>query len=167
MSARYQLLSPWPDKALAFTTAIERVARLIGRARSGMAIHFELTVPGWRLLRLVAQSGSRATFTRLARRLHVTRPSARETAGRLCEGGYLSIGRLPGDRRFRHLAVTEAGMECLSKVDAAIEALLLEMTNDVPAARLEDESRLLDRMARRLRACETVLRRPTRRPATG
>ena len=67
MSARDQLLSPWPEKAIAFTTAIERLARLIGRARSAMAIHFELTLPGWRLLRLVEQSGSRATLTRLAR----------------------------------------------------------------------------------------------------
>ena len=167
MSARYQLLSPWPEQALAFTTAIERVARLIGRARSGMAAHFQLTVPGWRMLRLVEQSGSRATLTRLARRLHVTRPSARETASRLCDLGYLSIGRSPGDRRLRLLTVTVAGMECLSEVDAGIQFLLLEMTNDVPAACLVDATRILDRMARRLRACETVLRRPPRRPATG
>ena len=167
MSARYQLLSPWPDKALAFTTAIERVARLIGRARSGMAAHFQLTVPGWRMLRLVEQSGSKATLTNLARRLHVTRPSARETAGRLCDLGYLSIGRSPGDRRLRRLIVTVAGMECLSEVDAGIQALLLEMTNDVPAACLVDATRILERMAMRLRACETVLRRPPRRPTTG
>ena len=167
MSARYQLLSPWPDKAIAFTTAVEGVARLICRARSGMAIDFQLTVPGWRLLRVVAQSGSRATLTQLARRLHVTRPSARETATRLCEVGYLSIGRVPGDRRFRRLAVTDAGLECLSELDAAIEFLLLEMTNDVPATHLEDATRILDRMAKRLRACETVLRRRPRRPAEG
>ena len=88
-------------------------------------------------------------------------------ASRLCDGGYLTIGRLPGDRRFRRLTVTDAGMECLSEVDAAIEVLLLEMTNDVPAACLDDASRILDRMARRLRACETVLKRPPRRRATG
>ena len=169
MSARYQLLSPWPDKAIAFTTAIEGVARLIGRARSAMAIDFQLTVPGWRLLQQVAQSGNSATLTHLARRLHVTRPSARETAGRLCDAGYLSIGRVPGDRRFRRLAVTDAGLESLSELDAAIEVLLLEMTNDIPAKHLEDASRILDRMAKRLRACETVLRRPPRprRPAAG
>ena len=167
MSARYQLLSPWPEQALAFTTAIERVARLIGRARTGMSAHFQLTVPGWRMLRLVEQSGSRATLTHLARRLHVTRPSARETAGRLCDLGYLSIGRPPGDRRLRLLTVTDAGMECLSEVDAGIQFLQLEMTNDVPAAFLVDATRILDRMAKRLRACETVLRRPPRRPATG
>ncbi len=167
MSARYQLLSPWPEQALAFTTAIERVARLIGRARSGMAAHFELTVPGWRMLRLVEQSGSRATLTQLARRLHVTRPSARETASRLCDVGFLSIGPSPGDRRLRRLTVTDAGKECLSEVDASIQFLLLEMTNDVPAACLVDTTRILDRMASRLRACETVFRRPTRRPATG
>jgi hypothetical protein len=49
-------------------------------------------------------------------------------------------------------------MECLSEVDAGIDVLLLEMTNDVPVAFLVDASRVLDRMARRLRACETVLR---------
>ena len=157
MSARYQLLSPWPEKAIAFTTSIERVARLIGHARSAMAIHFELTVPGWRLLRLVERSGSRATLTRLARRLHVSRPSARQTAGRLCDLGYLSICQLPGDRRFRRLAVTDAGLECLSEVDAGIEFLLLEMTNDLPAASLDDTSRILNRIARRLRACEPCL----------
>lgn len=160
-------ISPWPDKAIAFTTAIERVARLICRARSGMAIDFQLTVPGWRLLRLVAQSGSRATLTYLARRLHVTRPSARQSARRLCEGGYLSIGGVSGDRRFRRLEVTDAGLECLSEMDAAIEVLLLEMTNDIPATHLEDAARILDRMTKRLRACETVFRRPPRRPAAG
>jgi DNA-binding MarR family transcriptional regulator len=167
MSARYQLLSPWPEQAIAFTTAIERVARLIGRARSGMAAHFELTIPGWRMLWLVEQSGSRATLTHLARNLHVTRPSARETASRLCDIGYLSIGRSPGDQRLRLLTVTDAGMECLSEADAGIQFLLLEMTNDVPAACLVDTTRILDRMAGRLRACETLLRRPPRRPATG
>lgn len=167
MSARYQLLCPWPDKALAFTTAIERVAELIGRARSGTAAHFEVTAAGWRLLQLVEQSGRRATLTHLARRLRVTRPSASETANRLCAVGYLSISRPPGDRRIRRLTVTEAGMECLADVDAGVQALLLEMTNDVPAARLEEATRVLDRMAGRLRACETVFRRPPARPATG
>jgi len=167
MSARYQLFSPWPEQAIAFTTAVERVARLIGRARSGMAAHFELTIPGWRMLRLVEQSGSRATLTHLAWQLHVTRPSARETASRLCDLGYLSIGRPPGDRRHRLLTVTDAGMECLSEVDGGIDVLLLEMTNDVPAAFLADATRTLDRMASRLRECETLLRRPPRRPATG
>jgi DNA-binding MarR family transcriptional regulator len=159
VSARYQRLSPWPEKAIAFTTSIERLARLMGRARSAMAIHFELTVPGWRLLRLVERSGSRATLTRLARRLRVSRPSACQTASRLRDLGYLSIGGLPGDRRFRRLAVTDAGMECLSEVDAGIEFLLLEMTNDLPAACLEDTLQILNRMARRLQACETVFRR--------
>jgi DNA-binding MarR family transcriptional regulator len=167
VSAPYQLFSPWPEQALAFTTAIERVARLTGRARSGMAAHWQLTVPGWRMLRLIEQSGYRATLTKLARRLHVTRPSARETAGRLCDLGDLSIGWSPGDRRLRRLTVTAAGLECLSEVDAGIQALLLEMTNDVPAAFLVDATRVLGRVARRLRACETVLRRPPPRPATG
>ncbi|MND04150.1 hypothetical protein D3C83_242940 [compost metagenome] len=58
-------------------------------------------------------------------------------------------------------------MECLSEMDAGIQFLLLEMTNDVPAASLADATRVLDRMARRLRACETGLRRPPRRRATG
>jgi DNA-binding MarR family transcriptional regulator len=132
-----------------------------------MAVHFELTVPGWRMLKLVERSGTSATLTNLARRMHVTRPSARETAGRLCDAGYLSIGRLPGDRRYRLLAATEAGMECLSEVDAGIDVMLLEMTNDIPAAGLAEGSRVLDRMARRLRTCETVLRRPARPAATG
>lgn len=167
LSPRYQLLCPWPEKSLAFTTAIERVADLIGRARSVFAGNFEVTAAGWRLLQLVEQSGSRATLTHLARRLHVTRPSASETASRLCAAGYLSIGRSSGDRRVRRLTVTEAGLECLSDVDAGIHTLLLEMTNDVPAPSLVDATRTLDRMARRLRACETVFRRPPRRPATG
>lgn len=129
-TTRYQLLSPWPEQALAFTTSIERVAR----------------------------SGNRATLTELARRMNVTRPSASETASHLCDVGYLSIGRGPGDRRFRQLKVTEAGKECLSEVDAGIDFLLLEMTNDIQVACLVDTSRVLDRMARRLSACETVLR---------
>jgi hypothetical protein len=32
MTARYQLLSLWPEQALALTTSIELVANLIGRA---------------------------------------------------------------------------------------------------------------------------------------
>jgi DNA-binding MarR family transcriptional regulator len=166
MTTRYQLFSPWPDQALAFTTAIEHVADLIGRARSGMAAHFELTVPGWRMLQLAQQSGSGATLTTLARLLHLARPSARETASRLCDVGYLLIGPSPNDRRLRLLTVTDAGMECLSEADASIQALLLEMTNDVPVASLVEATRILDRMAMRLRACETLLRRPPRWPAT-
>lgn len=90
--------------------------------------------------------------------MHVTRPSASETASRLGDVGYLSIRRVPGDRRLRLLEVTEAGLECLSEVDAGIDFLLLEMTNDVQLACLVDTSRVLDRIARRLNACETVLR---------
>jgi DNA-binding MarR family transcriptional regulator len=159
LSPRYQLLCPWPEKSLAFTTAIERVADLIGRARSVFAGHFEVTAAGWRLLQLVEQSGSKATLTRMARRLNVTRPSASETASRLSAAGYLSIGRSSVDRRVRRLTITEAGVECLSELDAGLQALLLEMTNDVPAASLEEAARILDRMAKRLRACETVFRR--------
>jgi DNA-binding MarR family transcriptional regulator len=166
MPAGYQLLNPWPEKALDFTTSVERVARLIARARSGMASHYDLTLPGWRMLRLVEQSGSRATRTRLARRLNVARPSARETADRLREIGYLSIGRSAGDRRARLLAVTDAGVECLSEVEGVIQFLLLEMTNDLPAAWLESAARTLDRMAKRLGECETVLRGSPRRRAT-
>jgi DNA-binding MarR family transcriptional regulator len=166
MTARYQLLSPWPEQALAFTTAVENVVDLIGRARSGMAAHFELTVPGWRMLRLVEQSGDGATLAHLARQLHLARPSARETANRLCDVGYLSIGPSPSDQRHRLLTVTVAGIECLSDVEAGIQALLLEVTNDVPVASLVDATRILHRMAMRLGACETLLRRPPRRPAT-
>jgi hypothetical protein len=63
--------------------------------------------------------------------------------------------------------VTDAGIECLSEVDAGIEVLLLEMTNNVPVASLVDATRALVGMAMRLRTCETLLRRPPRRPATG
>jgi DNA-binding MarR family transcriptional regulator len=167
MTERYQLLSPWPEQALAFTTSIEHVADVISRARSGMAAHFELTIPGWRMLQLVEQSGRGATLAHLAWRLHVARPTARETAKRLCDAGYLSFGPSPSDQRHRLLTVTNAGIECLSELDAGIEVLLLEMTNDVPAASLVDATRILDRMAIRLGACETLLRRPPRRHATG
>lgn len=167
MTERYQLLSPWPEQALAFTAAIEHVADLIGYARSGMAVHFELTVPGWRMLRLVEQSGGGVTLAHLARRLHLARPSARETANRLCDAGYLSIGPSPSDQRHRLLTVTNAGMECLSEADAGIQVLLLEMTNDVPVASLVDATRALGGMAMRLRACETLFRQPPRWPATG
>lgn len=166
-AARYQLLSPYPEQALAFTTAIERVARLIGRARTGMSSLFDLTVPGWRMLSLVELSGSIATLTHLARQLHLSRPSARETATRLRDIGYLAIGRSPGDRRLCILTVTDAGLECLSELDGCIRFLLLEMTNDVPAAHLVDAAQVLNRMASRLRACETVLRRSPRRPSPG
>jgi DNA-binding MarR family transcriptional regulator len=111
------------------------------------------------MLQLVEQSGSRARLTELARRLHVTRPSARETASRLRDVGYLLIERSPDDRRLRLLTATEEGMECLAEVEAGIQALLLEMTNDVPVAILVDATRTLDRMASRLHACETVLKR--------
>jgi DNA-binding MarR family transcriptional regulator len=119
------------------------------------------------LLQVVEQSGSRATLTHLARQLHITRPSARKTACRLGVAGYLSIGRSSGDRRLCRLTVTDAGMECLSDVGAGIQVLLLEMTNDLPAANMEEATRVLDRMAKRLRACETAYRRPPRPPATG
>ncbi len=53
-------------------------------------------------------------------------------------------------------------MECLSELDAAIEFLLLEMTNDVPVASLETASRILDRIAERLGTCETLYGRSGR-----
>lgn len=167
MSARYQLLNPWPEKALAFTTSIERVAHLIGRARTGMASNYQLSLPGWRMLRLVERSGNRATLTSLARQLHVARPSVREAADRLSSIGYLSIERSVGDRRERRLIVTDAGMECLSELDAGIQFLLLEMTNDFSAPWLADAARTLDRMAKRLGECEAVMRRSPRRRSTG
>lgn len=166
-AAPYQLLSPYPEQALAFTTAIERVARLIGRARTGMSSLFDITVPGWRMLSLVELSGSIATLTHLARHLHLSRPSARETATRLRDIGYLAIGRSPGDRRLCVLTVTDAGMECLSELDAGIKFLMLEMTSDIPVADLVQATQNLDRMAQRLRPCETVFRRSPRRPAPG
>jgi len=165
VTIRYPLLSPWPEQAIAFTTAIERVARLIARARSGMASHFELTTPGWRMLRAIAGPGPPVTLTGVARRLHVTRPSARETAGRLRDAGYLSIGRSSGDRRARLLDATEAGLESLSELDAALQFLLLEVTNDIAHADLEATARLLNRIATRIGRCETVLRPARRRPA--
>lgn len=128
-----------------------------------MAANFQLTVSGWRMLRLVEQSDSALTLTRMAGRLHVTRPSARETATRLRDLGYLTIARSMDDRRVRLLCITEPGQECLSEVDAGIQHLLLEMTNDVPAAHLVEAARVLDRMAKRLRNCETVLRHSPRR----
>lgn len=162
MPIRYQLLSPWPEQALAFTTAVERAARLIARARRCLAAHYDLTTPGWRMLRLVAQSDDCATLSQLARRLHISLSSTRETADRLCRASHVSLRLSPADARIRQLVLSELGAEYLSELDAAIQALLLEMTNDVPREELESAARILDRISRRLRGCETVFRHPRR-----
>ncbi len=156
----YRRLCPWPEKALALTTAIERFANLLARARTYVAAQYGLTMPGWRMLRLVEQMESSANLSELARRLHVRRPSATETAHRLRDAEHVLVEPEPHDRRGRLLVLLKGGEECLEDADAAIEELLLEMTNDIPAADLDSASRMLDRMAARLGSCETVLRRP-------
>ena len=128
-----------------------------------MASNYDLTTPGWRMLRVISPPGAAATLTAVARKLHVTRPSARETADRLREAGYLSIGTAPRDRRARLLEPTEEGLDCLSELEASMQFLLLEMTNDIPRPDLEAMARTLDRIAARVRACETVMRRARRR----
>lgn len=57
------------------------------------------------------------------------------------------------------LALTDYGTECISELDAAMQVLLLEMTNEISLESLKTTTRLLYGMAHRLRRCEQELKR--------
>jgi DNA-binding MarR family transcriptional regulator len=159
----YQLLNPWPDDALRFTSAVERVGRLIVAARRDFSTNWDLTIPSWRVLRLLDQSDERFDVAKVARRLGIARQSAHATVDGLRRIGMLESHELPADRRFRTLVLTEGGADCLSDLDAAMRALLLEVTSEFSREALQETTRLLDRLTKRLRSCEAVLRRRARR----
>jgi DNA-binding MarR family transcriptional regulator len=158
-----QLLNPWPDDALRFTSAVERVGRLIAAARRDFAATWDITIPSWRLLRLLDQSDERFDIAKVARRLGITRQSAHATVDGLRRIGMIESHELPADRRFRTLVLTDGGAECLSELDGAMHVLLLEVTSEFSRESLLESTRLLDRATCRLRLCEAVLRRRAKR----
>jgi DNA-binding MarR family transcriptional regulator len=128
-------------------------------ARRNMSSIWDLTVPGWRMLRLVADFDGGVRLATLTRRLGITRPSAHATAALLCRVEMLAWSRSTEDRRIRILTLTDYGAECLEELDGAIELLVLEMTSDFSRESFRTTTELLNRMAHRLRRCESVFRR--------
>lgn len=159
LQAPFQLLSPYPQEAMAFATAIERAGRLVRSARDGLAVAHGLTVPAWRLMAVLSRSPHRASPARIARLLRISRQAVRETAGDLRERGLLDMPRAPVNRKEAWLLLTTPGHRALADLDETMRFLLLEMTSEVPRETLIKAADLLDGFSARLRRCETILGR--------
>jgi DNA-binding MarR family transcriptional regulator len=150
--APFQLLSPHPQEAIAFVTAVERAGRLIMAVRRGFAAEHDLTVPAWRLLAVIARAQRRPGLARIARLLGISRQAVRDMAGDLRERGLLTMPE-------KQLLLTPEGHTEMAQLDETLRFLLLEMTNDVPPEALTASANLLNGFSARLRRCETILGR--------
>jgi DNA-binding MarR family transcriptional regulator len=150
--APFQLLSPHPQEAIAFVTAVERAGRLIMAVRRGFAAEHALTVPAWRLLVMISRSRGRTSLARIARQLRISRQAVRDMAGDLRERGLLTMPE-------KQLLLTPEGHRLIAILDETLRFLLLEMTNDVPQETLTAAANLLNGFSARLRRCETILGR--------
>lgn len=157
--APFQLLSPYPQEAIAFVTAVERAGRLVMAARHGLAAAHGLTVPAWRLLTVISRSRSCTSLARIARRLRISRQAVREMACDLRERGLLTMPRGPASRKDTQLMLTPEGHRSMAQLDETMRFLLLEMTNEVPLETLAAAAALLNGFSARLRRCETILGR--------
>ena len=159
VQAPFQLLSPYPQEAIAFATAIERAGRLIMAARHGLAAAHGLTVPAWRLMAVISRTQRRASAARIARLLRMSRQAVRQMAGDLQERGLLSMPPGPESRKETQLLLTPKGHIAMAELDETLRFLLLEMTSESPQDRLTAAASLLNGFSGRLRRCETILGR--------
>jgi DNA-binding MarR family transcriptional regulator len=157
--APFQLLSPHPQEAIAFVTAVERAGRLVMAARHARAAALGLTVPAWRLLAVIARSQRRTSLARIARQLRISRQAVREMACDLRERGLLTTPHGPTSRKETHPMLTPKGHITMEQLDETLRLLLLEMTSDVPQETLTAAANLLNGFSARLRRCETILGR--------
>ena len=155
----FQLLSPHPQEATAFATAVERAGRLIMAARRRLAAELGLSVPAWRLLATISRSQSGTSLARTARQLGISRQAVRDMAGDLRERGLLTMPKGPANRKETRLLLTQDGHRSIAQLDETLRFLLLEMTNDVPRETLTATADLLNCFSARLRRCETILGR--------
>jgi DNA-binding MarR family transcriptional regulator len=114
--------------------ALLRVERLLERVPT------PLTVPQYRILRMVAVGGERAA--RLAERLAVRKPTLTGTSDGLVQAGYLARESEALDRRAVKLCLTERGAAALQETERAY----LERFRDV-ADQVSDPQRLLELLA--------------------
>lgn len=120
-----------PDEALLVgIDALLRVERLLERVST------PLTVPQYRILRMVSAGGERAA--RLAERLAVRKPTLTGVADGLVQAGYLVRETDEEDRRVVKLCLTEPGAEALRETERAY----LERFRAV-ADQVSDPARLL------------------------
>jgi DNA-binding MarR family transcriptional regulator len=159
VQAPFQLLSPHPQEAMAFVTAVERAGRLIMAARRGLAAEHGLTVPAWRLLAMISRSQNRTSPARIARQLRISRQAVRDMAGDLRERGLLTMPKGPANRKEMQLLLTPEGHRSIAELDETLRFLLLEMTNDVSPETLTAVAGLIHGFSARLRRCETILGR--------
>lgn len=127
-----------PDSAdsalLAGIDSLLRVERLLERVRT------PLTVPQYRILRMVEAGGERAA--RLADRLAVRKPTLTAVADGLVQAGFLVRETEVLDRRVVRLCLTERGAEALQETERAY----VERVRPV-IERASDPMRLLELLA--------------------
>jgi DNA-binding MarR family transcriptional regulator len=152
------LLSPFPREALEFTTAVERAGRLILAARRGLGKAHGLSVAAWRLLEVVRRSHGRMSIAIAARRLGVSRQAVREAANALGARHLLAVVPDPANRKELLLLTTPKGGLARAELSEVMATFLLEMTNDLRREEMIAATGLLNRLAWRIRRCETVLR---------
>jgi len=99
------------------------------------------------------------TIVLAARRLKVSRQSVREAAGALRVSGLLAVVADPANRKELRLLATPKGGLARAELNEIMETFLLEMTNDLRSEELTTAAGLLNRMAQRIRRCESVMRK--------
>ena len=114
-----------PDPVGTAVWTVLRLSRLLERAQE------ELTLPQYRLLRMVGAGG--ASSARIAERLSVRRPTLTAAADGLVASGYLVRESDPDDRRVVRLCLTPDGGAVLDRADTALRERLTAVLDGVSA----------------------------------
>jgi long-chain acyl-CoA synthetase len=120
--------------------ALATGARLLERALGDM------TLPQFRVLRVVASSPERAS--RIAELAAVSRPSLSGVLDGLVARGWVERSDVDGDRRGVRLDVTRAGAAALDQALAAAATAIDDVLSDVPLDDRHDALRGLSQLGR-------------------
>lgn len=124
--------------------AVARLARLLERCSD------DLSLSQYRVLRMVADGGERASF--LADRLAVAKPTVTAAVDALVERGYLQRGPVPDDRRAARITMTTSGGRALRGAEAGmVERLERVLT------RVDDRDKVVEGLASLERALDDLL----------
>ncbi|MFP4514232.1 MAG: MarR family winged helix-turn-helix transcriptional regulator [Acidimicrobiales bacterium] len=104
-----------------------RVAARMARVVENALGHVDLSLPQYRMLIFLAESGSEAA-SGLAGKLGVSRPSVTALVDGLVARGWVERCADPLDRRRVTHTVTPAGRQVLARADDAVEARLADLS---------------------------------------
>ncbi len=125
--------------------ALDRVHAVMARRVHGVMAEYGLTVPQYRVLRLLADDGPLSANT-LAERIGVTPGNLTGILDRLETAGFLKRNRDEDDRRCLRASITDAGRDlmarCVPSVRGHVAALFAPLSDDEVA----ETHRILNRL---------------------